>query len=82
MKYMKKPIVIDAVQFVDDSYGTLCAIGHLGLKPRVKYNPTRLEIETLEGVMTAHIGDYIIKGIVGEFYACKEDIFNMTYIKI
>ena len=38
-----------------------------------------IEIKTLEGVMTASVGDYIIKGLRGEFYPCKPDIFEETY---
>jgi hypothetical protein len=38
-----------------------------------------LEIETLEGTMTARFGDYVIKGIQGELYPCREDIFESTY---
>jgi hypothetical protein len=38
----------------------------------------RMTIETLEGVMTAQIGDYIIKGVTGEFYPCKPEIFEVT----
>ena len=79
MKYRKKPVVVEAVQFIDDDYGTLCAIGSLGLKPIIKQNPLRIEIETLEGVMVASKGDYIIKGVNGEFYPCKPDIFEKTY---
>lgn len=41
--------------------------------------PERLEIETLEGTMTADVGDWIIKGVNGEFYPCKPDIFEKTY---
>jgi hypothetical protein len=41
--------------------------------------PTRLEIKTLEGVMTANPGDWIITGVKGEKYPCKPDIFEMTY---
>ncbi|MEA5268743.1 hypothetical protein [Clostridium perfringens] len=78
-KYKKKPVEIEAIQFVDDSYGTLCAIGSLGLKPVVLQNPLRLEIQTLEGIMYASLNDYIIKGINGEFYPCKPDIFEKTY---
>ena len=40
---------------------------------------TCIEIETLEGTMLADIGDYIIKGVNGEFYPCKPDIFEKTY---
>lgn len=39
-------------------------------------------IETLEGVMKAEKGDYIIKGIMGEYYPCKPDIFEVTYDKV
>jgi len=80
-KYIKKPIEVEAIQFVDDSYGTLCAIGSLGLKPVVLQNPLRLEIQTLEGIMYARLNDYIIKGINGEFYPCKPDIFEKTYMR-
>jgi hypothetical protein len=79
MKYRKKPVVIESVQFKDDEYDTLVAIGSLGLKPILQYNPLRLEIDTLEGVKTASIGDYIIKGVNGEFYPCKPNIFEKTY---
>ena len=41
--------------------------------------PERLEIETLEGTMTADVGDWIIRGVNGEFYPCKPDIFEKTY---
>ena len=42
-------------------------------------DPSGLYIKTLEGVMKANIGDYIIKGVKNEFYLCCEDIFRMTY---
>jgi hypothetical protein len=82
MKYRKKPVEIEAVQFTDDDYVTLASIGRMGLKPDVKHNPLRMEIETLEGVMTVHLGDYIIKGVNGEFYPCKPDIFKKTYERV
>lgn len=44
-------------------------------------NPV-IKIETLEGVMKASVGDYIIKGVNGEFYPCKPDIFNKTYEEV
>lgn len=58
-------------------------LSELGLDPvRVDYtdldNPV-LKIETLEGLMEASKGDYIIKGVQGEFYPCKPDIFAETY---
>lgn len=82
MKYRKKPVEVEAVQFTDDDYRTLASIGSMGLKPDVKYYPLRMEIETLEGVMTAHLGDYIIKDVNGEFYPCKPDIFEKTYEEV
>lgn len=75
-KYIKKPVIIQAVQF--DGYNAeeiknfcrdSCQTGFLD----------RIIIHTLEGNMTANIGDYIIKGIKGEFYPCKPDIFKETY---
>lgn len=82
MKFRKKPVVIDAVQFFD-TFESLEALQELGIEPlRLGYenhdNPV-LKIETLEGVMTASPGDWIIKGINGEFYPCKPDIFKKTY---
>lgn len=85
MKYRKKPVVVEAVQFVDteEAISDLC---DLGLDPvRIDYadlsNPL-LKIETLEGLMIAKTGDYIIKGVQGEFYPCKPDIFKETYEKV
>ena len=79
-KYRKKPVVIDAVQFdgTDESVEWLLPQLKSGAIGR---NSRQLFIKTLEGVMEASIGDYIIKGIKGEFYPCKPDIFHMTYEK-
>ncbi len=44
--------------------------------------PSFYMIQTLEGAMRADIGDYIIRGIKGEIYPCKEDIFNLTYEEV
>lgn len=83
MKYRKKPVVIEAVQFTNDEPETLIGLQEfMDRDVRVSYkNPENpvLKIETLEGVMDASIGDYIIKGINGEFYPCKPDIFKATY---
>lgn len=83
MKYRKKPVVIEAIQFTDDKTETLIRLQEfMNRDIEVSYkNPKNpvLRIETLEGVMEASIGDYIIKGINGEFYPCKPDIFKATY---
>lgn len=83
-KYIKKPIVIEAIKFKDDSVETIIEINEfMNLDElRVNYNiPNKpaIIILTLEGNMRAEIGDYIIKGINGEFYPCKPDIFDKTY---
>lgn len=83
MKYRKKPVVIEAFRLKDDYPDTLIALQNFMEKEiRVSYeNPKKpvVKIETLEGVMDASIGDFIIKGINGEFYPCKPDIFEKTY---
>lgn len=77
--YRKKPVVIEAVQWTGKNLKEIeefcegkCFIGHLD----------RLQIETLEGDMQAQWGDFIIKGIQGEFYPCKGEIFTETYDKV
>jgi hypothetical protein len=75
-QYRKKPVVIEAIQLVDENVDLL--LGFCGDK--IKSHPlTGVVIETLEGDMLASKGDYIIKGVKGEFYPCKPDIFEMTY---
>lgn len=79
MKYRKKPVVINAVQFD----GELTSIESMNI-PEVSqdFGSKTLQIPTLEGVMTANPGDWIIQGIKGEFYPCKPDIFAATYEKV
>lgn len=77
MKYRKKPVVIDAVQWVGDNLDEI--EGFVG--ENMLYDNEGINIYTLEGDMKATIGDYIIKGVKGEFYPCKPDIFNQTYEK-
>ena len=79
-KYRKKPVVIDAWQLTKENVDT--AIPEwLDLDTVHIFNSGLLfaEIVTLEGVTQASEGDYIIKGVQGEFYPCKPDIFNATY---
>lgn len=78
MKYRKKPVVIDAVQFTGDNMEEVDQLldGQHGF-----YGPPnpKVVIVTLEGTMLADPGDWIIKGIQGEFYPCKDEIFRATY---
>lgn len=79
-KYRKKPVVVEAMQWDGTIGGSspICAwagnqVEYVGiLSPR-------LLIKTKEGTMEANVGDYIIKGVKGEFYPCKPDIFKATY---
>ena len=85
MHYIKKPVEIEAIQFFDNPEN-LAKLSSFGLDPViVDYSvPSMpvLKIRTLEGVMTAIEGDYIIKGVAGEFYPCKPDIFEQTYEQV
>jgi len=77
MKYRKKPVVIEAwrnligSEIPDWLQGK--GVGITGMN---------ISIYTLEGIMTAHPGDYIIKGVKDEVYPCKPDIFEQTYEKV
>ena len=84
-QYRKKPVVIEAIQFKDDTPETLTEINKILDPVRVSYhNPKHpvIIIPTLEGEMTAQIGDWIIQGVNGEIYPCKPDIFEKTYDKV
>ena len=82
--YRKKPVVIEAVQF-DRTNGTIVAkwCGGRWMSEVKPSDPTDVAewvaIPTLEGTMRAEIGDWIIRGVAGEFYPCKPDIFDATY---
>ena len=80
-KYKKKPVVIEAVQYFKTKIGAVLDFVPENL---IYCNPTENEyyIRTLEGDFLCTEGDYIIKGVKGEFYPCKEDIFNMTYDEV
>jgi len=87
-RFTKKPVTIEAMQLTSASAAAcLHFIDKFGGKARTQLNASAdigggevvLAIKTLEGVMTASIGDWIIKGVNGEFYPCKPDIFEKTY---
>jgi len=78
MKYRKKPVEVDAVKN-DGTARTVKALNDLGCTPELREGENALYITTLEGVMRADVGDYIIKGVAGEFYPVKPDIFRETY---
>lgn len=75
MKFRKKPVVIEAIQWIGfwDDLGPFKSYASFHLSDGV------LKIRTLEGDMIASIGDWIIRGVKGEYYPCKPDIFEATY---
>lgn len=75
-KFRKKPVVIDAIQLTEANLDEVIAF----CDGRIKAHPmVGVVIETLEGKMTADKDDWIIRGVKGEFYPCKPDIFEATY---
>ncbi len=76
MKFRKKPVVIEAMQLTKEtsweSLRDFCPLA-------ISQSGHRALIPTLEGQMIADVDDWIIKGIKGEFYPCKPDIFLATY---
>jgi hypothetical protein len=94
-KFKKKPVVIEAIQLRWDTWNEVCDFvskEYFGggvyvedgepLDEGFTSNTIGLKIKTLEGEMLAIENDYIIKGIKGEFYPCKPDIFEATYEKL
>lgn len=86
MNYKKKPVIIQAIQFTEFTIDELHDF--LGIKNKGSFEKCghgfdsrdgQFKITTLEGVHIANVGDYIIKGVKGEFYPCKPDIFELTY---
>jgi hypothetical protein len=78
MKYRKKPVVIDAVQLPVAEAPSWLADAMDGGTVEL-YKTGNAVIKTLEGAMSATPGDWIIQGVKGELYPCRDDIFRMTY---
>ncbi len=90
-QYRKKPVTITAVQWTGENLKTVTEF--IDVKPEISsmiagmmwdryeeaVSKNGLKIPTLEGVMSANIGDWIIRGIKGEYYPCKPDVFAATY---
>ena len=89
MIYRKKPVAIEAIQYTGDNgleikeWSDGAAYESPVLEPSCA-NPTGayVQVKTLEGTMTGIVGDYIIRGVKGEYYPCKPDIFDKTYEKV
>lgn len=79
-KYRKKPVIIEAVKWTGDNTLDICLFMDKTINvDKIAGIESKLNIATLEGNMKASRGDYIIKGVNGEFYPCKPDIFDKTY---
>ena len=80
MKYKKKPVVIDAIQFTGDNDADIIEF-LADDRPNVMWSGDEksILIPTLEGVMKCGLGNWIIRGVNGELYPCSDDIFRKTY---
>lgn len=87
MKFRKKPVVVEAIQWNGKNFDEIMNFmqefhGHkvnYENAEELAYKTKELNIRTLEGNMTASCNDWIIKGVNGEFYPCKPSIFKKTY---
>lgn len=78
-QYRKKPVVIEALEWTGENQGELYEFVPAHVR---REEEDGLYITTLEGDHFANIGDFIIKGVKGEFYPCKPDIFALTYDEV
>jgi len=77
-KYKKRPVIIEAIQFDENNYKECREFVGENYDKTLNYP----NIKTLEGVMRVNFLDYIIRGVKGELYPCKPDIFEMTYEEV
>lgn len=78
--FIKRPIVVEAFRIgYDDTPDWFMKSNNARI---INLGDSVIEVDTLEGTMTANYGDYIIKGIKGELYPCKADVFMASYDKL
>ena len=77
--YVKKPVVVEAIQWTGNNTQEIDVFTESQFLEVERNGVRMLAIFTLEGTMEARIDDWIIKGVNGEFYPCKPDIFDKTY---
>lgn len=84
MRYVKKPVEVEAIQLKYTIKDFSDFVKFINGKYTLEFddNGEYIVIDTLEGKMKAYEGDYIIRGVAGEFYPCKPDIFEQTYEKV
>lgn len=81
-KYRKKPVVVEAQKYIGSKQRVRAFVPDGIITWEIENDYEILYIKTLEGNMRVSIGDYIIKGVAGEYYPCKPDIFEKTYQEI
>ena len=87
-KFIKKPVEIEAIQWTGENIDELLAFANTGSMPlwgrnfQINKMKKEVQINTLEGEMIGRINNWIIRGVKGEFYPCKPDIFDETYESI
>lgn len=79
MKYRKKPVEIEAIQLTKENTCEVLTFCNRSGDIVASNDDGTVSIKTLEGTMVANIEDYVIRGVAGEFYPCKPDIFEATY---
>ena len=81
MKFRKKPVVIDAIQWTGDNYPEVFEFTEGNAYPTKPHSDT-LAVTTLEGEVMATKGCYIIRGVDGTYNPCQETVFNKTYEQV
>lgn len=81
-KYKKKPVVIEAVQYTGENIKEINDFFDYRNRHNVIWAVEGLHIRTLEGLMLVRLDDFIIKGVNGEYYPCKPNIFYKTYEEV
>jgi len=80
-KYRKKPVIIEAIEWdgLDHTLRNIRLMAPAGVRTVTRDSGDDIVVHTLEGLMRAYVGDFIIRGVKGEIYPCKPDIFHLTY---
>lgn len=83
-KYKTKPCEIEAIKWDGDNFKEIAEFTNHKVTMQLMYSSRSYElvIATLEGDMMASVGDFIIKGLIGEFYPCKSDVFYKKYEEV
>lgn len=79
--YRKKPVIVEAIQFTGNNTVEIAGLLGWSYSGDGDYSDSII-IETLEGDVTANVGDWVIRGVKGEGYPCRDDIFRLTYAPV